>query len=162
MYLTTLIVNDFQGKDSIHLQQCSTGRGHRLILGSFLGKTEVDDLDFSIGLCRRKQEILGRGHRQCSRSVRDGFTHLWFQVSMTNVVAVHEIHGGDQLFHQLTGFLFRERCLSPYSVEEFATRQEFHDDIRMQLKHQGTPRINTDSILVLELDLPHQRRLHAI
>lgn len=96
---------------------------------TFLGESEIDDFDLGIGLRRRKEEILqAQGQEKTSFS---RYSHLGFEISMTEIIAMHEIHCRDELSHQLTGFFLGKRRLSANPIEQFAPGEQFHDDIRV-------------------------------
>lgn len=116
------------------LQESAARRGHRLMFGAFLGETEIDDFDFRVGVRRREEQIL-TGETKCAWDERS-CTDLGFEISMAEIVTMHEVHRGDELLHQLTGFFLREGRLRANPVEQFAAREQLHDDIRVQLNRR--------------------------
>ena len=65
---------------------------------------------------------------------------------MDNVLAVHVLNGRDELLHDGGGLLLTEVAAAADALEEFAARQQLHDDVGVEVVLEHV--VQLDDVLV--------------
>lgn len=64
--------------------------------------------------------------------------YLWFKIAMHNTLGMQEIYDRDEFAHNVAGFRLGKMFLTFNSIKEFASFQQFSNNVAMQLVKNTT------------------------